>query len=92
MFSFCVFTNRKIEKPQQTITHKLTNLKRGSDKNMVKLNKNDKLVLDALKDGELTLQEIADKTGIASKKVFKILRKLFENELVDTKARKYKLL
>ena len=59
---------------------------------MVKLNKNDKLVLDALKDGELALQEIADKTGLPSKKVFKILKKLFENELVDTKARKYKLI
>ena len=59
---------------------------------MVKLNKNDKLVLDALKDGELSLQEIADKTDLTSKKVFKILKKLFENELVDTKARKYKLL
>jgi DNA-directed RNA polymerase specialized sigma subunit len=92
MFLFCVFTNRKIEKPQQTITHKLTNSRTGSVKNMVKLNKNDKLVLDALKYGELTLQEIADKTGITSKKVFKILRKLFEKELVDTKARKYKLI
>lgn len=59
---------------------------------MAKLNKNDKLVLEALKDGELTLQEIADKTDIPSKKVFKILRKLFENELIDTKARKYRLL
>ena len=59
---------------------------------MVKLNKNDNLVLDALKEGELTLQEIADKIDIPSKKIFKILRKLFENELVDTKARKYRLL
>jgi uncharacterized membrane protein len=59
---------------------------------MVKLNKNDKLVIAALEGGELTLQEIADKTGLPSKKVFKILKKLFENELVDTKARKYKLL
>jgi len=59
---------------------------------MVKLNKNDKLVLEALKDGELMLQEIADKTELAPKKVFKILKKLFEHELVDTKARKYKLL
>ena len=59
---------------------------------MAKLNKNDKLVLEALKDGELALQEIADKTDIPSKKVFKILRKLFENELIDTKARKYRLL
>jgi predicted transcriptional regulator len=59
---------------------------------MVKLNKTDKLVVDALKDGELTLQELADKTGVQSKKVFKSLRKLFENEMVDTKARKYRLL
>jgi predicted transcriptional regulator len=59
---------------------------------MVKLNKNDKLVLETLKDGkELTLQEIADKTNIPSKKVFKCLRKLFENELITTNARKYKL-
>jgi predicted transcriptional regulator len=66
------------------------NKKRGPD--MVKLNKTDKLVLDALKDGELTLQEIADKTGEKTKKIFKVLRKLFENELIDTKARKYKLI
>jgi DNA-binding IclR family transcriptional regulator len=59
---------------------------------MAKLNKNDKLVLEALKDGELALQEIADKTDLPSKKVFKILRKLFENELIDTKARKYRLI
>jgi DNA-binding IclR family transcriptional regulator len=59
----------------------------------MKLNKNDKLVLEALKDGkEVTLQEIADQTGVPSKKVFKSLRKLFENEMVDTKARKYRLL
>ena len=58
---------------------------------MVKLNKTDKLVIDALKGGELTLQEIADKTGEKSKKIFKVLRKLFENELVETNARKYKL-
>ena len=59
---------------------------------MVKLNKTDKLVIDALKGGELTLQEIADKTGEKPKKIFKVLRKLFENELVDTNARKYKLI
>jgi len=59
---------------------------------MVKLNKTDKLVIDSLKEGkELTLQEIADQTGETSKKVFKSLRKLFENELVETNARKYKL-
>jgi predicted transcriptional regulator len=58
---------------------------------MVKLNKTDQLVLDALKGGELTLQEIADKTGEKPKKIFKVLRKLFENELIETNARKYKL-
>jgi predicted transcriptional regulator len=58
---------------------------------MVKLNKTDQLVLGALKGGELTLQEIADKTGEKPKKIFKVLRKLFEQELVDTNARKYKL-
>ena len=59
---------------------------------MVKLNKTDQLVLDALKGGELTLQEIADKTGEKPKKIFKVLRKLFEQELIDTNARKYKLI
>jgi len=59
---------------------------------MVKLNKTDEQVLAALKEGEeLTLQELADKTGETSKKVFKSLRKLFENELITTSARKYKL-
>ena len=59
---------------------------------MVKLNKTDQLVIDALKEGgELTLQEITDKTGEKPKKVFKSQRKLFENELITTNARKYKL-
>jgi len=59
---------------------------------MVKLNKTDKLIINTLKEGkELTLQEIADKTGETSKKIFKSLRKLFENELIETNARKYKL-
>ena len=59
---------------------------------MVKLNKIDEQVIAALKEGkELTLQEIADETGETSKKVFKSLRKLFENELITTNARKYKL-
>jgi predicted transcriptional regulator len=59
---------------------------------MVKLNKTDKFVLEVLKERELTLQEIVDKTGEKPKKIFKILRKLFENELIDTRARKYKLI
>lgn len=59
---------------------------------MVKLNKTDEKVVAALKEsGELTLQEIAEKTSETSKKVFKSLKKLFENELIDTNARKYKL-
>ena len=61
---------------------------------MVKLNKTDQLILSTLKtEGkELTLQEIADKTGETPKKIFKSLRKLFENELIETNARKYKLI
>ncbi|MCW4045879.1 MAG: winged helix-turn-helix domain-containing protein [Candidatus Bathyarchaeota archaeon] len=59
---------------------------------MVKLNKTDESVIATLKEcGELSLQEICEKTGESPKKVFKSLRKLFENELVDTQARKYKL-
>jgi predicted transcriptional regulator len=86
---FCVFGYRKIEK---ALNHnkQANRLEKGIA--MVKLNKNDKLVLEALKDGELSLQEIADRIDIPSKKIFKILRKLFENELVDTKARKYRLI
>lgn len=60
---------------------------------MVKLNKTDQLVMNTLKteNKELTLQEIADKTGEKPKKIFKSLRKLFQNELIETTARKYKL-
>jgi predicted transcriptional regulator len=59
---------------------------------MVKLNKTDEFVIAALKEGkELTLQEITEKTGENPKKIFRSLRKLFENELIDTKAHKYKL-
>jgi predicted transcriptional regulator len=58
----------------------------------MKLNKVDEQVIATLKGGkELTLQEIAETTELLPKKVFKSLRKLFENELVDTNARKYKL-
>ena len=61
---------------------------------MMKLNKTDEAVVKVLKvEGkELTLQEIVDKSGQTSKAVFKSLRKLFENNMVDTNARKYKLL
>ncbi len=60
---------------------------------MAKLNKVDEKVVATLQaEGkELTLQELADKTGEPSKKVFKSLKKLFENEIVSTMARKYNL-
>ncbi len=60
---------------------------------MAKLNKVDEKVVSTLQDEgkELTLQELTDKTGETSKKVFRSLRKLFENEVVSTQARKYKL-
>jgi DNA-binding transcriptional regulator GbsR (MarR family) len=61
---------------------------------MVKLNKIDELTLSALKTAEkgLTLAEIVEKTGESEKKIFKSLRKLFENEMVDCKNRQYRLL
>ncbi|MEM2105024.1 MAG: MarR family transcriptional regulator [Candidatus Bathyarchaeia archaeon] len=60
---------------------------------MVKLNKVDELVIATLKNSDkpLTLAEIAQKTGESEKKVFKALRKLFENEMVDCQNRQYKL-
>jgi DNA-binding Lrp family transcriptional regulator len=60
---------------------------------MAKLNKVDEKVVATLQaEGkELTLQELTDKTGEPSKKVFRSLRKLFEAEIVSTIARKYKL-
>lgn len=59
----------------------------------MKLNKTDEKVFSSLKSEgkELTLQELADKTGEPTKKVFRSLRKLFEHEIVSTQARKYKL-
>ena len=60
----------------------------------MKLNKVDELVVAALKPAAagLTLQELTDQTGQPTKKVFKSLKKLFEHEMIDSKARKYKLL
>jgi predicted transcriptional regulator len=59
----------------------------------VKLNKVDEKVFKTLKseNKELTLQELTDKTGEPSKKVFKSLKKFFEHEIIETKARKYSL-
>ena len=61
---------------------------------MAKLNKVDELVVSTLKDSgnELTLTEIAEKTGESEKKVFKSLRKLFENEMIACQNRKYRIL
>ena len=58
----------------------------------MKLNKNDEQVIAALKEKDLTLAELAEKTGVPSKKVFKTLKKLFEHEMIDSNARKYRLL
>lgn len=60
---------------------------------MVKLNKFDEEVVSVLKDSKaaLTLVEIAQKTGQSEKKIFKTLRKLFENEIIDTQNRRYSL-
>ena len=61
----------------------------------MKLNKVDEAVVAALQpvgQKALTLQELAAATGLPTKKVFKSLKKLFENEMIDCGARKYKLL
>jgi len=59
----------------------------------MKLNKNDEKVVAVLKaNKELTLAELAEKTELPSKKVFRVLKKLFENEMIDCQGRKYKLL
>jgi len=61
---------------------------------MVKLNKSDELVVSTLKNAgkPLTLAEIAERTGESKKKVFRVLRKLFENEIVDCENHQYKLM
>jgi predicted transcriptional regulator len=59
----------------------------------LKLNKTDEQVVTCLKESkELTLAEITEKTGLTGKKVFRSLRKLFENEMIDSKGRKYRLI
>ncbi|HKZ88128.1 MAG TPA: winged helix-turn-helix transcriptional regulator [Candidatus Bathyarchaeia archaeon] len=59
----------------------------------MKLNKNDEQVIAALKASKgLTLVELAEKTGLPSKKAFKSLRKLFENEMIGSQGRIYRLL
>jgi hypothetical protein len=60
---------------------------------VMKLNKVDEKVYQTLKaEGkELSLQELTEKTGEPTKKVFKSLKKFFEHEIIETKARKYSL-
>ena len=58
----------------------------------MKLNKVDEQVIAALKQKQSTLAELTEKTGLPSKKVFRSLRKLFENEMIDSQARNYRLL
>ena len=60
----------------------------------MKLNKVDEAVVAALKPlgKELTLAELATVTGLPEKKVFRSLKKLFEIEMIDSCARKYKLI
>jgi uncharacterized membrane protein len=60
---------------------------------MVKLNKSDELVVSTLKNAgkALTLSEIADITGESKKKVFRVLRKLFENQIIECEDHQYKL-
>jgi DNA-binding Lrp family transcriptional regulator len=60
---------------------------------MAKLNKTDEAVVTALKNAgkALTLAEIADASGETPKKVFKSLRKLFDQEIIDSENRLYRL-
>ncbi len=60
---------------------------------VVKLNKVDEVVVSTLRTAGkgLTLKEIAEKCGETEKKVFKSLRKLFENEMISCENRQYQL-
>jgi DNA-binding Lrp family transcriptional regulator len=60
----------------------------------MKLNKVDEQVVAALQQDKpgLGLDALAEKTGQPTKKVFRSLKKLFENEIIDSQARKYRLL
>jgi DNA-binding Lrp family transcriptional regulator len=60
---------------------------------MVKLNKVDEAVVSTLKSAGkgLTLKEVAERSGETEKKVFKSLRKLFENEVIECENHEYRL-
>jgi DNA-binding Lrp family transcriptional regulator len=59
----------------------------------MKMKKIHRQIIKILKENSsLTLDEISEKLGIAKKNVFKALRKLFEEGLIETeKAKHYKL-
>jgi len=60
---------------------------------MVKLNKVDEAVVSTLKSAGkgLTLKEVAERSGETEKKIFKSLRKLFENEVIECENHEYRL-
>ena len=61
---------------------------------VTKLNKVDEAVVSTLKNAGkgLTLKEIAANCGETEKKVFRSLRRLFENEMIDCENHQYRLL
>jgi predicted transcriptional regulator len=61
---------------------------------VAKLNKVDEAVVSTLKTAGkgLTLKEIVANCGETDKKVFKSLRKLFENEMIECENHQYRLL
>ncbi len=82
---------RKIKEHPRS-NREINNLENG-DATSMKLNKADEQVVAALKQAkEMTLAEISEKTGLTGKKVFRSLRKLFEAEMINSNARKYRLL
>jgi predicted transcriptional regulator len=60
---------------------------------VAKLNKVDEVVVSTLKNAGkgLTLKEIAEKSGETEKKIFKSLRKLFENDVIECENHQYRL-
>jgi DNA-binding IclR family transcriptional regulator len=59
----------------------------------VTVGKLENLVISTLEsfDEGLTLAEIAERVGQSEKKVFKVLRKLFQKGMIDSKNRRYNL-
>ena len=53
----------------------------------------DKLIISTLEGSNegLTLVEIAEKVGQSEKKVYRILRKLFQKDIISTENRRYTL-